>query len=101
MDVEWKRYATVELKPGNRGIRAAFERSSALKWIVNILVVGAACLLLADGVLTPAQSVLGAIQGASSDPCVRHETRLTLLFSLREKGLLLSRPTFQLPPSSG
>ncbi|WPH02717.1 Hypothetical protein R9X50_00558500 [Acrodontium crateriforme] len=58
-----ERHATNELPHGNRGVRTFLEKSKIARIGLQILAVGGVSLLLADGVLTPAQSVLGAIQG--------------------------------------
>lgn len=62
-DIEVKRIHTGDLRPETRGIRRWLEGSSVFKFIISFLAVSGVCMVLADGVLTPAQSVLGAIQG--------------------------------------
>ena len=61
--VKMERYDTDELYPSNRGIRNWLEKSVAARAFLKILSVFGVSLIMADGVLTPAQSVLGAIQG--------------------------------------
>lgn len=61
--VKMERYASNDLGPSNRGIRDWLEKSSIAHAILKILAVFGVSLIMADGILTPAQSVLGAIQG--------------------------------------
>jgi KUP system potassium uptake protein len=58
-----KRHDSNDLTSSVRGIRAWVERSSFAKTILKVVGVLGVALIMADGVLTPAQSVLGAIQG--------------------------------------
>lgn len=58
-----ERYLTTDLRPSNRGVRGFIERSKFAHAILKILAVFGVSLVMADGILTPAQSVLGAIQG--------------------------------------
>ena len=58
-----ERYATMDMKPMNRGIRDFMEKSTAIRVLLKMLAVFGVSLVIADGVLTPAQSVLGAVQG--------------------------------------
>ncbi|TGZ81375.1 potassium uptake protein [Ascodesmis nigricans] len=61
--VEMKRYDTKQLRRPNTAIRSFLERSPASKLIIKSMAALGVSLVIADGVLTPAQSVLGAIQG--------------------------------------
>ncbi|WWC91458.1 potassium uptake protein [Kwoniella dendrophila CBS 6074] len=67
--VEMKRLATIDIentgKRGHRGIqlRRKIEASKIVKIVLKIIGILAVTMVLSDGVLTPAQSVLGAIQG--------------------------------------
>ena len=61
--IKIERYATNEIAPSNRGIRDWLEKSTIAHAILKILAVFGVSLIMADGILTPAQSVLGAIQG--------------------------------------
>ncbi|RFU26938.1 hypothetical protein B7463_g9406, partial [Scytalidium lignicola] len=61
--VKMERYLTGDLKPMNKGIRNMIENSAAARVILKILGVLGVSMVMSDGVLTPAQSVLGAIQG--------------------------------------
>jgi len=58
-----ERYASSELRPTNRSFRDALENSRFIHGLLKVLAVFGVSLIMADGVLTPAQSVLGAIQG--------------------------------------
>ncbi|KAK3897063.1 hypothetical protein C8A05DRAFT_20094 [Staphylotrichum tortipilum] len=57
------RHDTQEIGSAGRGVRAFIERSGAAKLMLQFIGVLGVSLVMADGVLTPAQSVLGAIQG--------------------------------------
>ncbi|KUJ20933.1 putative potassium transporter 5 [Mollisia scopiformis] len=57
------RHNTNDLKPLNKGVRNFIESSLAARVALKILGVLGVAMVMADGVLTPAQSVLGAIQG--------------------------------------
>ncbi|KAH0557163.1 hypothetical protein GP486_005050, partial [Trichoglossum hirsutum] len=57
-----ERHLTGDLKRPNRSFRNLLEKSHAVQWILKLLAVLGVCLIMADGILTPAQSVLGAIQ---------------------------------------
>lgn len=50
-------------KPTNQGLRGFLENSSGAKLALQIVGVLGVSLVIADGILTPAQSVLGAVQG--------------------------------------
>lgn len=61
--VKMERHATNELPRSNQGIRSWLEKSKVANGFLKILAVFGVSLIMADGILTPAQSVLGAIQG--------------------------------------
>ncbi|KAJ5950674.1 potassium transporter [Penicillium vulpinum] len=61
--VKMQRHNTDDLKTPNRMTRNVMERSTFIKWTLKIVGAFGVSLILADGVLTPAQSILGAIQG--------------------------------------
>ncbi|OJJ51822.1 hypothetical protein ASPZODRAFT_22244 [Penicilliopsis zonata CBS 506.65] len=63
--VQMQRYQTDEMHRPNSSFRALLETSSVAQWFLKVVGVFGVALLLADGVLTPAQSLLGAIQGAT------------------------------------
>ncbi|SPQ20721.1 f16ec11b-d533-4d9e-af35-b0c204aaa9e6 [Thermothielavioides terrestris] len=58
-----ERHATSDMEPLGRGFRAFLENSRGAKFLLKVTGVLGVSMVLADGVLTPAQSVLGAIQG--------------------------------------
>lgn len=58
-----ERHLTGNLSPANRGIRDAIEKSGFFRGVLKTIGVLAVSMVLSDGVLTPAQSVLGAVQG--------------------------------------
>ncbi|KAL1979213.1 hypothetical protein VTN96DRAFT_6505 [Rasamsonia emersonii] len=58
-----ERHRTGDMPRPNSRIRSMIENSSAMKWLFKVVGAFGVALLLADGVLTPAQSILGAIQG--------------------------------------
>ena len=61
--VRFERYRTGDMKPSGRTIRRFLENSSTAKFMLQFIGVLGVSLVMADGVLTPAQSVLGAVQG--------------------------------------
>lgn len=61
--IRMDRYQTGDMKPVGRSLRSIIENSSAAKLGLRVIGVLGVSLVMADGVLTPAQSVLGAIQG--------------------------------------
>ncbi|KAK9320201.1 potassium transporter [Lipomyces orientalis] len=61
--VKMKRYLTADMKYSNRKARSTLEKSRFAQHLLKMLAVLGVSLIMADGVLTPAQSVLGAIQG--------------------------------------
>lgn len=58
-----ERQLTGDVRPSVRGIRSVLERSKFFRGLLKAIGVLAVSMVLADGVLTPAQSVLGAVQG--------------------------------------
>ena len=58
-----ERYKSSDMRPTNRGVRDFIEKSRIAHGVLKILAVFGVSMIMADGVLTPAQSVLGAIQG--------------------------------------
>ena len=56
-----KRYRTNDLKAGGKGLRDFLENSRISHFILQFIGVLGVSMVMADGVLTPAQSVLGAI----------------------------------------
>lgn len=61
--VRMERYHTNDLKPGAKSLRHFLENSKFSQIMLQLIGVLGVSMVMADGVLTPAQSVLGAIQG--------------------------------------
>ena len=61
--IEIERYQTRDLKRANREVRSDLEKSKFAKGLLKTMGVLAVSMVMSDGVLTPAQSVLGAVQG--------------------------------------
>ncbi|KAF2083387.1 potassium transporter [Saccharata proteae CBS 121410] len=58
-----ERYLSQDMRPSNRTFRGIIESSPFAHGLLKGLAVFGVSLILADSILTPAQSVLGAIQG--------------------------------------
>ncbi|XP_044721491.1 potassium transporter [Hirsutella rhossiliensis] len=63
--VRMERHNTQDVRPSTRSIRKIIENSKFTRAFLKTIGVLAVSMVMADGVLTPAQSVLGAIQGLS------------------------------------
>ncbi|KAK9233950.1 potassium transporter-domain-containing protein [Lipomyces kononenkoae] len=63
--VKMERYLTSEMKPVGKNVRSFIEHSRVARTVLKVIGVLGVSMVMADGVLTPAQSVLGAIQGIS------------------------------------
>lgn len=63
MTIKMERALTSDLKSTTKTTRAFVERSIFIKSLLKIVGVLGVSLVMSDGILTPAQSVLGAIQG--------------------------------------
>ncbi|PYH94207.1 potassium transporter 5 [Aspergillus ellipticus CBS 707.79] len=61
--VQMKRYLSIDLQRTSRYARHSLEASKFAKRLLKVVGVLAVTMVLADGLLTPAQSVLGAVQG--------------------------------------
>ena len=61
--VRMERYLSSDLKRPGRAFRSSIEKSPFAKAVLKIVGVLGVSLVMSDGVLTPAQSILGAIQG--------------------------------------
>jgi KUP system potassium uptake protein len=61
--VRLERYRTGDMRPVGKSVRRFLERSRAAQFALKVIGVLGVSMVIADGVLTPAQSVLGAIQG--------------------------------------
>ena len=60
-----QRHETGDMPQSNRTVRSSIERSIFTRGLLKTIGVLAVSMVIADGVLTPAQSVLGAVQGLS------------------------------------
>jgi KUP system potassium uptake protein len=58
-----ERHLTNDLYKVNRSVRSGIEHSKFARGLLKIIGVLAVSMVMSDGVLTPAQSVLGAVQG--------------------------------------
>jgi KUP system potassium uptake protein len=63
--VRMQRYNTTDLGRSTKTIRSGMENSKFFRALLKTIGVLAVSMVMADGVLTPAQSVLGAVQGLS------------------------------------
>ena len=61
--IQMKRFATGDLEGTGNFIRHGIEHSKFAKGLLKTIGVLAVSMVMSDGVLTPAQSVLGAVQG--------------------------------------
>ncbi|SPJ70349.1 probable potassium transporter hak-1 [Fusarium torulosum] len=61
--IRMQRFHTDELKAGGKSLREFLENSKMCQFMLQFIGVLGVSMVMADGVLTPAQSVLGAIQG--------------------------------------
>ncbi len=61
--IKMERYNTSDMKRTGRSLRSFIEQSSTVKLMLKVIGTLGMSLVLADGVLTPAQSCLGAVQG--------------------------------------
>ncbi|KAL1919211.1 uncharacterized protein VTP21DRAFT_1903 [Calcarisporiella thermophila] len=62
-NIEFARYPTNEMKKTNAKIRSLIERSFFIRRSIAALSLIGVSMVIGDGILTPAQSVLGAVQG--------------------------------------
>lgn len=58
-----KRFVSFDLERSGRQLRRGLENSVLAKTVLKVIGVLAVSMVMSDGVLTPAQSVLGAVQG--------------------------------------
>lgn len=84
----------MDLDPGTNRIRRTLEKSMFVRGLLKAIAVMSVSMVMADGVLTPAQSVLGAVQGLTvvnpdiSNPVVVGTTCaiIVLLFAIQPLG---------------
>ncbi|KAL8365438.1 hypothetical protein RB595_004312 [Gaeumannomyces hyphopodioides] len=100
--VKMKRHLTGDLKPGTGTLRTTLEKSRFFRGLLKAIGVLSVSMVMADGVLTPAQSVLGAVQGLSvvkpdiSQPTIVGSTCgiIVLLFLIQPLGVTKLASTF-------
>ncbi|KAF3407910.1 putative potassium transporter 12 [Talaromyces pinophilus] len=61
--VQMKRYRTGDLEGAGQHVRHTLESSRIARGLLKVMGVLAVTMVISDGLLTPAQSVLGAVQG--------------------------------------
>ncbi|OCL04473.1 potassium transporter [Glonium stellatum] len=61
--IKMERHLSVDLRRTNRHLRSRIEKSRLARGLLKTIGVLAVSMVMSDGVLTPAQSVLGAVQG--------------------------------------
>ena len=61
--IKMERHETDDLYLANRHLRSSIENSGFARGLLKTIGVLAVSMVMSDGVLTPAQSVLGAVQG--------------------------------------
>ncbi|KAF2179469.1 potassium transporter [Zopfia rhizophila CBS 207.26] len=61
--IRMERHLTADLGRSNRNVRQTIENSRFFRGLLKTIGVLAVSMVMSDGVLTPAQSVLGAVQG--------------------------------------
>jgi KUP system potassium uptake protein len=61
--VQMKRYRTGDLEGAGQHVRRTLESSRVARGLLKVMGVLAVTMVISDGLLTPAQSVLGAVQG--------------------------------------
>src|SRR6201992_2183661 len=97
-----RRYLSGDLESAGRHMRHGLERSKGAKGVLKTIGVLAVSMVMSDGVLTPAQSVLGAVQGLNVvDPSISTATVvgttcgiLVLLFIIQPLGITKLASTF-------
>jgi KUP system potassium uptake protein len=90
-----ERKLTNDLSRSTQTVRSTIEKTSFFRGLLKTIGVLAVSMVMADGVLTPAQSVLGAVQGLTvikpdiSKPTIVGVTCaiLILLFMLQPLGI--------------
>ncbi|EXJ95947.1 potassium uptake protein [Capronia coronata CBS 617.96] len=100
--IKMERHRTGDLGKPAQKARNLIERSWAMQWLLKIVGVLGVALVMSDGVLTPAQSVLGAIQGIEVvSPSITNPTIigvscaiLVALFSIQPLGITKLASTF-------
>jgi KUP system potassium uptake protein len=97
-----RRFRSGDLESAGRRMRHGIEKSRFVKTLMKVIGVLAVSMVMSDGVLTPAQSVLGAVQGIEVvDPTISKGTIvgttagiLILLFAAQPFGTTKIAVTF-------
>lgn len=63
--IKIERHRSTDISQGNRSVRNVLERYKTARFGFQLIACFGVSLIMSDGVLTPAQSILGAIQGQS------------------------------------
>ncbi|TGO17368.1 hypothetical protein BTUL_0018g00350 [Botrytis tulipae] len=100
--VKMERHETNDLKASNKNVRTFIEGSAVARVVLKFLGVLGVSMVMSDGILTPAQSVLGAIQGIEvAQPDISTSTIvgttcaiLILLFAIQPFGTTKIATTF-------
>jgi len=75
--IRMERHRSEDLSRSNRNVRETIERSKFFRGLLKTIGILAVSMIMSDGVLTPAQSVLGAVQGLNV--AVPHITKSTVV----------------------
>jgi KUP system potassium uptake protein len=102
--VQMSRFMTGDLERAGQQVRHSLESSKFAKALLKVMGVLAVTMVMSDGLLTPAQSVLGAVQGIKVvDPTISKGTIigvtdaiLVLLFAIQPLGI--SKISFAFAP---
>lgn len=102
LTVKLERHLADDMKKPNLRFRSFLENNFIFRSFIKFLAVFGVCLVIADGVLTPAQSVLGAIQGLKVvAPSIRTDTIvgiscaiLVVLYAIQPLGITKLGSTF-------
>ena len=100
--IRMERHHTGDLGKGGSTVRNIFERSKVARNVLKVIGCLAVTMVLSDGILTPAQSVLGAVQGIEVvKPDISHSVVvgvtcaiLILLFVIQPLGVNRIAPAF-------
>ncbi|KAF2404991.1 potassium transporter [Trichodelitschia bisporula] len=61
--IKIERFSSNDMRPPNKSVRSFLERRSMARRFLSVVAVFGVSLIMSDGVITPAQSILGAVQG--------------------------------------
>ena len=99
-----ERHETNKLSRSQKTLRSTIEETKFFRRLLKIIGVFAVSMVMADGVLTPAQSVLGAVQGLNvvkpdiSKPTIVGVTCAILVFLFVLQPLGISKLTMAFSP---